>query len=130
MSSRCGGPHQTLNARFLLDFTAQNAERRPHHEGGAFPLNGSSEVRQVVKRFTHARVREDEVAQERVLLSRLHGHCYGVDDFPGLRSKKRAAQNLLGVSIHHDLKEPFGLIERSGTRDCRYGQGVDLNVPP
>lgn len=50
-------------------------------------MNGSSEVRQVVKRFTHARVREDEVAQERVLLSRLHGHCYGVDDFPGLRPK-------------------------------------------
>gem|GEM_PF-2854913 len=52
----------------------------------------SSEVCQVVERFTHARVREDEVAQERVLLPRLHGRRYGVDDLPGFRPKKRAAQ--------------------------------------
>lgn len=109
---------------------AQNAERRPHHEGGDGPLDGVSEVRQVVQRFTHARVREDEVPQERVLLSRLHARRYGVDDFSGFRPKKRAAQNFLGVGIRHDLKEPFGLIERSGARNGRYGQGVDLNVPP
>ena len=61
---------------------------------------------QIVECFTHAGVREDEIAQESVVLARLHRHSHGIDHLTRIGSEERAAQYLIGGLSMMALSRP------------------------
>src|SRR5215210_5200729 len=81
-----------------------------------------------VQRLRQRRVREDGLPEDRVGHSSHHGYLQHGGHLASLHAQDRAAQDLVGLRVHHGLHEAPGLVDLHGPGHVAHGYLGYANV--